>query len=273
MARAIWKGSISFGLVNVPVKLYSAASEKDVHFHQLDEKTGARIRHMKVSEKSNREVPTERIVRGYELDEDHYVTVTDEEYEAVEPERTHKIELEEFVDLADIDPVHYQRSYWLVPDGSAGAAKAYALLRDAMEVQERVAIGRFVPRAKPHLVTIRPTQHSLVLHTMLFPDEVVAAKDVDGLPVRAKAARREVEAAGALIDSMAGPWKPDRYRDTYREALLDVIKRKAKGEEIVVPEQPERRAEVVDLMKLLEESVQEAGGRRNAEGRRRRKTA
>jgi DNA end-binding protein Ku len=273
MPRAIWSGSLSFGLVNVPVRLFGATAAKDVHFHQLDEKSGDRIRYRKVSERSSREVPSERIVKGYEVRKGRYVTLTDEDFEAVEPERSHTIDVEDFVALADIDPIHYLRSYWLVPDKSKGATKAYALLRDAMEDSERVAIGRFVLRTKPHLVAIRPAQRGLLLHTMLFPDEVVAAKDVEGLPARAKTSPREVKAARQLIDSLTTTWDPSRYQDTYRESLLDLIRRKSKGEEIVVAEPAEKKAEVVDLMAALEESVRQAGKRRRPAKGRSRKSA
>jgi len=256
VARATWSGSISFGLVNVPVKLYSAVRKKDVHFHQLDEKSGARIRNRRVSETSGREVPSERIVKGYELNKGTYVPVTDEELEAVEPERTHTIDVEDFVSLHDVDPLQYVSTYWVAPDGAKGAPKAYALLRDAMDRTDRVAIGRFVMRTKEHLVMLRPVDNTLVLHTMLYPDEIVASSDVDGLPVRVKTDARELKMASQLIESLTVEWDPKRYKDTYRERLLDVIKRKAKGEEIVTEPVHEHAAEVVDLMAALEASIE-----------------
>jgi len=256
MARAAWSGSISFGLVNVPVKLYPAVRKKDVHFHQLDEKSGARIRNRRVSETSGREVPSERIVKGYELDKGTYVPVTDEELEAVEPERTHTIDVEDFVSLHDVDPLQYMSTYWVAPDGEKGAPKAYALLRDAMDRTDRVAIGRFVMRTKEHLVMLRPVDNTLVLHTMLYPDEIVASSDVDGLPVRVKTDARELKMASQLVESLTVEWDPKRYKDTYRERLLDVIKRKAKGEEIVTEPVHEQAAEVVDLMAALEASIE-----------------
>lgn len=261
MARAIWSGSISFGLVNVPVKLYSAVQHKDVHFHQLQEKTGARIRYKKVSESSGREVDNDDIVKAYEVSDGNYVPVTDEDFEAAEPERTHTVEIEDFVALEDVDPLQFTNTYWISPEDSKGASKAYALLRDAMEKKERVAVGRFVMRTKEHLVLIRPVDNALALHTMLFPDEVVAASDVDGLPVRARPNPREVKMAEDLIESLTVKWNPKKYHDTYRERLLDIIKRKAKGEEIVT-EPREERAEVVDLMAALEASIEANKSRR-----------
>jgi DNA end-binding protein Ku len=261
MARAIWTGSISLGLVNVPVKLHSAVKHKDVHFHQLREGTGDRIRYKKVSEKSGREVDTADIVKGYEVSKGNYVTVTDNEFEAAEPERTHTIEVEDFVAIDEVDPIHFVNTYWIAPQDGRGASKAYALLRDAMDNKGRVAIARFVLRTKEHLVLIRPVNGALALHTMLFPDEIIAANDVDGLPVRVKPEAREVKMAEQLIDSLTVKWNPKKYRDTYREKLLGVIKRKAKGEEIVT-EPREKRADVIDLMAALEASVKASKSRR-----------
>jgi DNA end-binding protein Ku len=254
MARAIWSGSISLGLVNVPVKLHSAVKRKDVHFHQLKEGTGDRIRYKKVSEKSGREVESDHIVKGYEVSKGNYVTVTDTDFEAAEPERTHTIEVDDFVDLDEVDPMHFVNTYWIAPQDGKGASKAYALLRDAMDKKGRVAIARFVLRTKEHLVLIRPTSNALALHTMLFPDEIISAGEVEGLPVRAKPDPREVKMAEQLIDSLTVKWNPKKYRDTYRDKLLEVIKRKAKGEEIVTAPR-EERADVVDLMAALEASV------------------
>ena len=263
MPRAIWSGSVSFGLVNVPVRLFNATRDKDVHFHQLDEKSGSRIRYRKVSEKTGREVPEERIVSGYELDGGNYVTLTDDELGAAEPERTHTIDIEDFVALEEIDPIQVDRTYWLVPEDQQGAKKAYALLRDALERSERVGIGRFVLRTKEHLVAIRPLQNALVVHTMRFGDEVVKASSLAGLPVRAKVGERELDAAEKLIDSLATTFDPKNYRDTHRDRLLKVIERKAEGEEIVVEEAPQKEAEVVDLMAALEESVKNASKSRS----------
>lgn len=263
MPRAIWSGSVSFGLVNVPVRLFNATRDKDVHFHQLDEKSGSRIRYRKVSEKTGREVPEERIVSAYELDDGNYVTLTDEEMDAVEPERTHTIDIEDFVALEEIDPIQVDRTYWLVPEDQQGAKKAYALLREALERSERVGIGRFVLRTKEHLVAIRSLQNALVVHTMRFGDEVVKASSLDGLPVRSKVGDRELSAAEKLIDSLATTFDPKRYRDTHRDRLLKVIERKAEGEEIVVEEAPQKEAEVVDLMAALEESVKNASKSRS----------
>lgn len=256
--RAIWSGSISFGLVNVPVKLYSAVKQKDVHFNQLEESTGAHIKYKRVSEKTGKEVDYEKIVKGYEVAKGKYVTVSADELESVAPDKTRTVDIEDFVELSDIDPIYYEKTYYLAPDGE-GAAKAYGLLLKAMENQERVAIGRFVMRTKEYLCAIRPYDGVLALETMYFPDEVVSKKDVPGIPDRrASVGEKELKIATSLIDSLTTEFKPSAYTDTYRDAVLDLIDRKAKGEEIVMPSETEEKAEVVDLLAALEASVEAA---------------
>jgi len=256
--RAIWSGSISFGLVNVPVKLYSAVKQKDVHFNQLEESTGAHIKYKRVSEKTGKEVDYEKIVKGYEVAKGKYVTVSPEELQSVAPDKTRTVDIEDFVELADIDPIYYEKTYYLAPDGE-GAAKAYGLLLKAMETQERVAIGRFVMRTKEYLCAIRPYDGILALETMYFPDEVVSKKDVPGIPERrSSVGEKELKIATSLIDSLTTEFKPKAYKDTYREAVLDLIDKKAKGEDIVMPEETEQKAEVVDLLAALEASVEAA---------------
>jgi DNA end-binding protein Ku len=257
--RAIWSGSISFGLVNVPVKLYSAVKQKDVPFNQLEEKTGAHIKYKRVSEKTGKEVEYDDIVKGYEVAKGKYVTVSSEELESVAPEKTKTVDIEDFVDITEIDPIYYEKTYFLAPDGE-GASKAYGLLLKAMEDQGRVAIGRFVMRTKEYLCAIRPYDGILALETMYFPDEVVAKKDVPGVPERrAKVGDKELKIATSLIESLTTEFKPSAYKDTYRDALLKMIDRKAEGEEIVLPEEPEgEKAQVVDLLAALEASVEAA---------------
>jgi DNA end-binding protein Ku len=256
--RAIWSGSISFGLVNVPVKLYSAVKQKDVHFNQLEESTGAHIKYKRVSEKTGKEVDYEKIVKGYEVAKGRYVTITPDELESVAPEKTRTVDIEDFVELADIDPIYYEKTYYLAPDGE-GAARAYGLLLKAMEDKERVAIGRFVMRTKEYLCAIRPYDGVLALETMYFPDEVVSKKDVPGIPERrSKVADKELKIATSLIDSLTTEFKPSAYKDTYRAAVLKMIDKKAAGEEIVIPESTEEQAQVVDLLAALEASVEAA---------------
>jgi DNA end-binding protein Ku len=273
MPRAIWSGSISFGLVNVPVKLHSATEEKDVHFHQLAEKTGDRIKNKRVSEKTGREVEFKHIVKGYEVKKGEYVIVTPDELESVDPGPRKTIEIEDFVDLDDIDPIYYEKTYYVAPDKGDGAKHSYALLRDAMRKSNQVAIGRFVLRTKQYLVALRPMEKVgvLAMSTLYFGDEIRPAKDLD-VPGKVKIAPREMEIALRLIDSLRTAWKPERYADTYREKVLKLVKDKAKGKEIVVEEQQEP-AKVTDLLAALEASVKEARGKRRPRAKTPRKKA
>jgi DNA end-binding protein Ku len=261
MPRAIWSGSISFGLVNVPVKLYSAVHHQDLSFHQFQEGTNARIRNKRVSEKTGREVDYDDIVKGYEVGKGKYVMVDPDELAQFAPRATRTIDIEDFVCLADIDPIYYDATYYLAPDKSEGARKAYGLLHKAMEDKGRVAIGRLVMRTKQYLAAIRPLDKALVVSTMLFHDEVVPVADIDDVPTgrsAPKVSSAEVKMAGQIIESMARDWDPDRYEDTYRVQVLDFLKKKAAGEEIVVEEEPEEQAKVVDLMAALEASLEAA---------------
>src|SRR5215210_1821328 len=255
MPRSIWSGAISFGLVNVPVKLYSAVSRKTVRFHQLNGKTGNRIAQRRVDPQTGEEVAYEDIVKGYELSRDRYVVIQPDELDALDPERTRTIDIEDFVSLSEIDPVYYDHPYYLVPD--KGAAKPYALLREAMHEAGKVAIARVVLRSKEQLVAIRPSGDVLLMETMIFHDEVVPTDSLDDLPddERASASARELAMAQQLIDSLSSEFEPGRYRDEYREKVLDLIERKAAGEEIVVqPEAPQPKA-APDLMAALEASL------------------
>jgi DNA end-binding protein Ku len=271
MPRAIWSGAISFGLVNIPVKLYSAVSRKTVRFNQLDGKDGTRIQQKRVNPKSGEEVPYERIVKGYELSPDRYVVIKPEELEAVEPRKTHMIEIEDFVELEQIDPIFYDHPYYLAP--GKGATKAYALLLEAMQESGRVGIARVVIRSKEQLVALRAQDGVLHMETMLFGDEVVPPASLDEIPDAAEleASPREVKMARELIDSLASEFDPDKYRDEYRDQVLDLIERKAEGEEIAVQPQEEERPEVPDLMAALEASIasakrQSGGAKAKADG-------
>jgi DNA end-binding protein Ku len=259
MARAIWSGAISFGLVNVPVKLYSATSPKSVRFHQLSSKTGARIRQKRVDPTTDEEVPYEDIVKGYEITPDRYVLISTEELDALDPKATRTIDIEEFVDLAEIDPIYYDHSYYLAP--AAGGAKAYRLLVDAMRESGKVGIGRVVLRSKQQLCALRPTGEALTLSTMLFGDEVLSPDRLDELDSvnEAEASERELTMAQQLIDSLSSDFEPDKYHDEYRERVLDLIERKAAGEEIAIQPQAEEPAAAPDLMAALEASLAAVG--------------
>jgi len=255
MARAIWSGAISFGLVNVPVKLYSATAPKAVRFHQLSGKTGARIKQKRVDSSTGEEVPYEEIVKGYELSPDRFVMIDPEELEALDPKATHTIEIEEFVDQSQIDPIFYDHTYYLAP--TAGGAKAYRLLLDAMRETGKVGLGRVVLRSKQQLCALRPMDEVLALTTMLFGDEVLEPDRLDelGSVAEAQASARELAMARQLIESLSGEFDPAKYRDDYRERVLELIERKAAGESIAVQPQVEEERPAPDLMAALEASL------------------
>jgi DNA end-binding protein Ku len=258
--------------VNVPVKLYSAVSRKSVRFHQLHDKDGVRIQQKRVCPADGEEVPYENIVKGYEISPDRYVVIEPEELEALDPKRTRAIEIQEFVDLDEIDPIYFDHPYYLAPD--TGAAKAYRLLLRAMEETNKVAIARVVIRQKESLVAIRATGNVLTMATMVFHDEVVRPDAIDELPdEEAEASTREVEMAEQLIGSLTSPFEPEKYHDEYRERVLELIEAKAQGEEIAI--QPaEEPAKVPDLMAALEASLAATkGDGKGAPSSRKRSTA
>ncbi len=258
MPRAIWSGAISFGLVNIPVKLYSAVQRKTVRFHQLDQEDNGRIQQKRVNPRSGEEVPYENLVKGYEIGPDRYVVVTPEELDSLAPEKTRTVDIEDFVDLEQIDPIFYDHPYYLVP--ATGAEKPYKLLYDAMEASGKVAIARVVIRSKENLVAIRPLDGVLAMETMLFSDEVVSPDTLDERPEddKVKTSKKELEMANQLIDSLTGNFDPSKYRDEYRDSVLDLIERKAQGEEIVVEAEAPPPKEVPDLMAALEASIASA---------------
>jgi DNA end-binding protein Ku len=262
MPRPIWTGAISFGLVNVPVKLYTAVDRQTVRFNQLNKNTGNRIAQKRVDSHTGEEVPYEEIVKGYEIAPDRYVIVEPGELESIEPKKTRMVEIEDFVDLDEIDPIYYDHPYYLVPD--KGAEKAYRLLLDAMRETEKVALGKVVIRSKEYLVAVRPKGDLLAMETMLFSDEVVPPERLDdALPAEVEAGDKEVKMAKQLIDSLSGPFEPEKYTDEYREKVLQLIEQKAEGKAIAV--QPEEEPQPVpDLMSALEASIAAAKERKPA---------
>ena len=256
MARAIWSGSISFGLLNVPVKLYSAVSKKSVSFRELRESDSSRIRHKRVAEADGEEVAYEDIVKGYEIAPEQYVVITRDELEELDPKKTRAIEIKDFVDLDEIDPIYFDHPYYLGPD--KGAEKAYALLVKAMEDARKVAIARFVLRSKENLAALRPMDGVMTMATMRFADEVVSPDEIsddldsaDGEPTK-----KELEMAKALIDSLAADFDASQYRDEYRDEVLALIERKAKGEKVVAAaSEAPSPTKAPDLMAALEESL------------------
>ena len=266
MPRAIWTGAISFGLVNVPIKLYSATSQKTVRFHQLHARDGVRIQQKRICPADGEEVPYEQIVKGFEIAPDRYVVIRQEELDALDPRHTKTIDIEAFVELAEIDPVYYDSAYHVVP--STGGAKPYALLLSAMEQAGKVAIGRFVLRTRQQICALRPTNGVLTLATMLYGDEVNAPErleELEGL-TDVDATRAEVAMAEQLIESLSVPFDPTAFRDEYRERVLDLIDRKAAGEEIAVQPAEAAPAAVPDLMAALEASVAAVRGNGGADG-------
>ena len=267
MARAIWSGSISFGLVSVPVKAFAAVRDHSIHFNQLERKTGSRINYKKVSEKTGKEVSSEDIESGYEIASGKYVIVEDEELEKLRPRTSRTIDISDFVELAQIDPIYYERTYWLGPDGEA-AERPYRLLLAAMESEGKAGIGTVVMRKKQYLAAIRPLDGALAMSTMRFADEVIPQKDVYALPGKgAKPEPKELKLASQIIGSLATDWDPARYHDTYTEELKGLIEAKAKGKEIVIEEDAPAESNVLDLMQALEASLEAArkgGGKKMA---------
>jgi DNA end-binding protein Ku len=263
MPRSIWSGAISFGLVNVPVKVYSAVSPKTVRFHQLNEKTGNRISQKRVDSGTGEEVAYEDLVKGFELTKDRYVVITPDELSSISPEKSRTIDIEDFVEIAEIDPVYYDHPYWLAPD--KGASKAYALLVQAMKESGKVAVAKVVLRNKEHLVALRPSGDALMMETMVFHDEVVPSDDIDELEAarEQQANEREVAMAKQLIDSLTSEFEPGRYRDEYREKVLDLVERKAEGQEIAIQPEAPKEAKVPGLMAALEASLAAASTRKD----------
>ena len=271
MARAIWSGTISFGLLNVPVRMFSAVARRSIGLREIRESDSARIKHRRFAEGTEEEVPYENIIKAYELSPGQYVPLTKDEMAALAPEKTRAIDVQDFVDIEEIDPMYFDSPYYLGP--ADGAEKAYSLLAAAMEHSGKAAVARFVFRNKEHLSAIRANDGVLTLTTMRFHDEVVTPSELDdSLPdKKPKVAKREQEMAEQLIDSLSTSFNPGEYKDEYREQLLALIEQKAEGKEIVAPETEAPKAtKAPDLMAALEESiaaVKEKGGRKPAKAK------
>jgi DNA end-binding protein Ku len=265
MARSIWTGVISFGLVSVPVALHSATRGHEVSFHQFERGTGDRIRYQRINERTGDEVDYADIVKGTEVSDGTFVMIEQDELDAVAPGRSRSLEIHTFVDLSEIDPIYYEKTYYLEP-ASDETAKTYALLRDAMAKANRAAIGTLVMRGKEYLAAIRPDDSILVLETMFFADEIRDPRDeLSRLPGRTKARPQEVKMAEELIESMTEPWNPKDFRDTYTDRVKKLVAAKKKGKEVTVAEAPPEATNVIDLMAVLKASVDAAkAGRRTA---------
>jgi len=258
MARPIWTGAISFGLVNVPVKLFSAVRQKEVRFHMLHAKDGGRVKQKRFCAIEDDEIPYDEVIKGYELSAGRYVPIEPEELEKLDPKTTRSIDIEDFVDLQEIDPIFYDATYYLVPD--RGADKPYSLLLTAMQKTGKVGIARMVMRTKQYLCAVRPLENALAISTMQYADEIVSTEDLDDLPkASAKPSDKELEMARQLVESLSGKFKPEKYKDEYREKVLDLIHKKSEGEEIVAPEAEAAPAKVVSLMDALKKSLAAAG--------------
>ena len=261
MARVIWTGALAFGLVNIPVGLYAATEDRTVHFNQFQNGTSDRIRYKRVNERTGEEVNYRDIVKGREVDDDTYVLLTDDELESVEPGRTRTIDITDFVDLAEVDPIYFQRTYYLSPRGD-GADRSYELLHKAMADTNRAGIATLVMRSKEYLVAVRPQAEILALETMYFADEIRDPVDATGYEPSGQPARpRELTIARQLIESMTTDWDPARYVDTYRERVEELIESKRTGETIETAAPAPQPSKVVDLTETLRRSVEEARGR------------
>ena len=264
MPRALWSGAISFGLVNVPVKLTTAVSKKDVRFHMLHAADGARIEQKRVCTADGVEVAWNDLAKGYEIGPGQHVVISPEELEALDPEATRTIDILDFVEQDQIDPIYFQHAYYLVPDRTP-AEKPYALLREAMRRAGKVAIARFVLRTKQYLCVVWPRDGALVLSTMLYADEVLPAEGVEHLPTDETLDERELSMAEELIERLSGEFEPERYEDEYRQRVLDLIEAKAKGEAVVsAPAAAPEATGVIDLVAALEASLEEAQKRESA---------
>ena len=251
MPRAMWKGAISFGLVTIPVAVYPATEEKTLRFNQLHDEDGGRVRYKRVCEKDGEEVTFEHIVKGYEVEKDRYVVLTDDDFDAVPVASSRAIDIVQFVEIDEIDPILFKKSYYLVPEETG--AKAYALLREAMREDDRVGIAKVSFRDKEHIAALRFKDDAFVLETMFWPDEVRQA-DFGGVDVATDVRDQELTMARQLIDSLTSEWAPEQFSDAYRDALLQIVEAKLNGQEIEVVE-PEQAATVVDLMEALKASV------------------
>lgn len=259
MPRSLWTGSLSFGLVNVPVRLETAVRDRDLHFRQIHRKDGAPIEVRRWCSTEDVEVDYEEITRGYELEDGDQVTVSDLELQAIEPRRTRTIDIEQFVELADVDPMYFDHPYWLVPaSDDDGAVRAYRLLTEVMGKTERAALGRFVMRAKEYLALVRERDGALTLTTMLFADETRSTKDIDAATQKShKPTRKQLDFAVAVIEALSEAWDPDRYKDRYRARLRKVVQRKGKGETIAAPDEDKTPEPTSDLMAALEQTLEE----------------
>ena len=267
MARAIWKGSISFGLVNIPIALYPATRREELKFRLLRKTDLSPVNYKRVAEKDGKEVPWDQIVKGYEYEKGRYVVLQDEDFQRVDIEATQTVDIQDFVELDEIDPIFFYKPYYLEPQ--KGGDKAYALLRDALKGSKKVGVAKVVIKTREYLAGVKPEDGALVLELMHFADELADASKLH-IPKKVEVGKCEMTMAKSLIDSMSSKWNPEKYKDDYREALMEVIEAKveAGGKEIEEkPSKAPKPTKVIDLVSVLQKSLEETGGKRKAKGK------
>jgi DNA end-binding protein Ku len=261
MARAIWKGSISFGLVNIPIGLYPATRKEELRFRLLRKSDLSPVNYKRVAEKDGKEVPWDQIVKGYEYEKGKYVVLKEEDFQRVDLEATQTVDIQDFVDLEEIDPIFFYKPYYLEPQ--KGGDKAYALLRDSLQQKKKVGIAKVVIKTREYLAGVKPEDGALVLELMHFAEELVDTSKLE-IPKKVEVGKRELNMAGALVESMSAKWNPEKYKDDYREALLEVIEEKveAGGKEIEErPKKAPKPTKVIDLVKVLQQSLEQSASR------------
>ncbi len=271
MARAIWKGSISFGLVNIPIALYPATRREEFKFRLLRKSDLSPVNYKRVAEKDGKEVPWDQIVKGYEYEKGKYVVLKDEDFQRVDLEATQTVDIQDFVELDEIDPIFFYKPYYLEPQ--KGGDKAYALLRDALKDSKKVGVAKVVIKTREYLAGVKPEDGALVLELMHFADELADTSKLD-IPKKVEVGKREMTMAKSLIDSMSSKWNPEKYKDDYREALMEVIEEKveAGGKEIEEkPRKAPKPTKVIDLVSVLQKSLEETGAKKKATTKSRRK--
>src|SRR5881296_1233746 len=271
MARAIWKGSISFGLVNIPIALYPATRREELKFRLLRKSDLSPVNYRRVAEKDGKEVPWDEIVKGYEYEKGKYVVLKDEDFQRVDLEATQTVDIQDFVELDEIDPIFFYKPYYLEPQ--KGGDKAYALLRDALKDSKKVGVAKVVIKTREYLAGVKPEDGALVLELMHFADELADTSKLH-IPKKVEVGKREMKMAKSLIDSMSSKWNPEKYKDDYREALMEVIEEKveAGGKEIdEKPKKAPKPTKVINLVSVLQKSLEENGAKKNTTAKSRRK--
>ena len=273
MARAIWKGSISFGLVNIPIALYPATRREELKFRLLRKTDLSLVNYKRVAEKDGNEVPWDQIVKGYEYEKGKYVVLQDEDFQRVDIEATQTVDIQDFVELDEIDPIFFYKPYYLEPQ--KGGDKAYALLRDALKDSKKVGVAKVVIKTREYLAGVKPEDGALVLELMHFADELADTSKLH-IPTKVEVGKREMTMAKSLIDSMSSKWNPEKYKDDYREALMEVIEEKVEAGGKQIEEEPRKApkpTKVIDLVSVLQKSLEETGAKRKAKGKSRAKKA